>query len=80
MYYQLSIYMMLPDDEPDLVELLMMPSKEECFRIISQIQGKLQANQYFEIFNDETQETIYVLNDGTIINRYQDLRTALQSH
>lgn len=72
--------MMLPDDEPDLIELLMVPSKEECFRIISQLQGKLEAKQYFEIFNDETQETIYVLNDGTIINRYKDLLTTLKNH
>ena len=72
-YYELALYVLLEDDTPEMIDVMMTASKEECLNLAHQIACKLHEKQYFEIFNDESQETIYVLKDGEEIKDFKML-------
>ena len=72
-YYELALYVLLEDDTPEMIDVMMTASKEESLNLAHQIACKLNEKQYFEIFNDESQETIYVLKDGEEIKDFKML-------
>lgn len=76
-HYELSVFQMLEDDEPDLLDTLLTQSKDDCIELVHKLSGKLNEGQYFEIFNDEDQETLYFLNDGTYVDSFKKLVEAL---
>jgi len=77
MLYELGLYVMLEDDEPDIVDVMITDTKERCLEMAAKLSEKLGPKQYFELFNDETQETIYILKDGTQLTKFKDLTKAL---
>lgn len=72
-YYELALYVLLEGDTPEMVDVMMTASKDECLNLAHQLACKLNEKQYFEIFNDENQETIYVLKDGKEIKDFKTL-------
>ena len=70
-YYELALYVLLEDDTPDMIDVMMTASKEECLNLAHQIACRLNEKQYIEVFNDESQETIYILKDGREIKDFK---------
>lgn len=77
MLYELGLYVMMEGDEPDIVDVMITDTKERCLVMAERMREKLGPKQYFELFNDETQETIYILKDGTQLTKFKDLTKAL---
>ena len=77
MLYELGLYVMLEGDEPDIVDVMLTDSKEKCLEMAMKLKEKLGPKQYFELFNDETQETIYIVKDGRQLKKFKDLIKAL---
>ena len=75
MYFELSIFELLVDEdnEPMLLDHILTDTKEKCIGTIHRLAGSLKKNEYFEIFNDETQETLYFLADGTEVKSYKEI-------
>lgn len=77
-YYELSLYVLLEDDMPDMIDVMMTASKEECLALAQKFAYKLNERQYFEIFNDDTQETLYILKDGQTLTSFKQLTQVLK--
>lgn len=75
--YELSLYVMLEGAEPEIIDVLLTDEKDRCLMMAQKCQDKLGPKQYLELFNDETQETIYILKDGTLLTKFKDLIKSL---
>ena len=49
-YYELALYVLLEDATPEMIDVMMTASKEECLNLAHQIACKLNEKQYFEIW------------------------------
>ena len=47
-YYELALYVLLEDATPEMIDVMMTASKEECLNLAHQIACKLNEKQYFE--------------------------------
>lgn len=79
-YYELSLYEMNEDDTPELLEIIRTASKEECLALAHQLTSHLQAHQYLEIFNDDSQESIYLTQENLEFTSYKQLKQTLKNH
>ena len=73
---ELSVYT-FEDGQSDLTQQLIRDSYDRCLNLLHKIKGSLKANEYFEIYCDETLETFYFLNDGTQVKTYKELEKIL---
>lgn len=74
---ELCVYEIV-DDEAELSQMLIRDSKDRCLNLMHKIKGSLKKNEYFEIYCDETLETLYFLNDGTEVKSYKKLMELLK--
>ncbi len=75
---ELCIYA-FEDNNPEQQEMLIRDSYDRCLNLLHKIKGSLKANEYFEIYCDETLETFYFLNDGTQIQSFKQLEKLLNA-
>lgn len=75
--YELALYVLTEDGDPDMLDVMITASREECLQTADRYHEKLGPRQYFELFNDDTQETIYVIKDGRHLTSYKALVKAL---
>jgi len=69
---ELCIYEIV-DGEEELSQMIIRDSKDRCLNLLHKVKGSLKKNEYFEIYCDETMETLYFLNDGTQMASFKQL-------
>lgn len=77
-YYELSVYLLCEDGDCEMQHQLMKDTLDRCLNYMHKIKGSLKDYEYFEIYQDELQETRYFLSDGTEVKNYKALVAALR--
>lgn len=75
--YELALYE-LNEDNPELLEVIDVTTYSACLERAKRLTSHLASKQFFEIFNDETLETYYMIKNGTVLTDFKQLLAALE--